>query len=267
MKTRDKPKSLAAATTEALRERLLNARREALADLGVAEDDLRWIEENREIELEERAQDEAASDVLARREEHDFRRIRAIQDALDRIGDGTYGVCASCGEAIAVERLLALPEASLCADCASEAEGNWVRRLAAQSAREEEQTPRALRAELAGLSDSEIVAMVEERFRIEVGTALDDVRVICRHGTVTLVGETASDELRQVALRILEEELGLEGVDRVRVSPSAGERPGATEGSGAGAGPRRSGRTDNVFTTAEEGGDYTPPDRPVAEKE
>jgi len=265
MKTTEKERSLAAGTIETLRERLLGARREALIDLGVAEEDMRWIEQNREIELEERAQDEAASDVIARRGEHDFRRIRAIQDALDRIGDGTYGSCTSCGEQIAVERLLALPEASLCTECASEAEGNWARRLAAESAREVEEAPRALRAELAGLSDSEIIAMVHERFRAEVGTALDDVRVICRHGAVTLVGEVTSDELRQVALRILEEELGLEFVDRVRVSASAGEQPRAAGRTAAG--PRSSRRTDDVFTTAEEGGDYTPPDRPVPEKE
>jgi DnaK suppressor protein len=264
MKNTNKASSLAKGTLETLHKRLLGARREALTDLGIAADDLRWIEENREIELEERAQDEAASDVIARREEHDFRRIRAIQDALDRIADGTYGVCASCEEQIAVARLLALPEASLCAECASEAEGNWAQKLEAESARPQEETLRGLPAKLEGLSDTEIVATVQERFRAEVGGALDDVRVLCRHGMVTLVGETTSDELRQVALRILEEELGLEVVDRVRVSASASEKPPTA--------PRtatfsRAGRTDDVFTAAEEGGDYTPPDRPVAEKE
>ena len=252
-------------TIEGLRERLLSARRQALSELGVAEDDLRWIEQTRKIELEERAQDEAASDVLARREEQDFRRIWAIEDALDRIRDGTYGSCTSCGEQIPVERLLALPEASLCTECASEAEGNWVRNLATASARETEEGARALRTEHSGLSDSEIVATVQERFRAGVGSALDDVRVICRHGAVTLTGEVASDELRQIALRIIEEELGLEVLDRVRVSPAAGEAPQAA---GRGATDARSpGRTDDVFTTAEKGGDYTPPDRPVAEKE
>ena len=265
MKTSDNETSLDPSTIQTLREQLLDARRAALADLGVAEDDLSWIEENREIELEERAQDEAASDVLARREEHDFRRIRAIQDALDRIDEGTYGCCTSCGEHIAMGRLLALPEASLCAECAREAEGNWARRLEAASARETEEAPRGLRAELADLSDSEIVATVHERFRVEVGASLDDVGVICRHGAVTLVGEASSDELRQVALRIVEEEMGLGVVDRIRVGTGAGERPPAA--SPAAVGQRSSGRIDDVFATAEDGGDYTPPDRPVAEKE
>jgi len=264
MRARDKVRSLPAGTIETLRQQLLSARREAMTDLGIAGDDLRWIEENREIELEERAQDEAASDVITRRGEHDFRRIRAIQDALDRIGDGTYGVCMSCGEQIAVARLLAIPEASLCADCATEREANWARKLEAESARADEETSRGLRSGLVGLSDSEIVDTVRERFRAEVGAALDEVRVLCRHGVVTLVGETASDELRQVALRILEEELATDVVDRVRVGATAAEQPPAARHTAAAS---RAGRTDDVFTTAEEGGDYTPPDRPVAEKE
>jgi len=254
-------------TVEMLRERLLLARRQALLGLGVAEDDLSWIEQNREIELEERAQDEAASDVLARREEHDYRRVCEIQDALDRISEGTYGVCVSCGETIPTGRLLALPEAAMCADCAEEAEGNWVSEAAARSTREREvEAPRSLRSELVGLSDSEIVAMAEERLRTDVGTALDELRILCRHGAVTLAGETANDELRQIAIRILEEELGLEIVDRVRVRGSAAPQARARAKVSTAA-TAKGDRADDVFAAAEEGADYTPPARPVAEKE
>jgi len=250
---------------ETLRERLLSARRQALLGLGIAEDDLSWIEQNREIELEERAQDEAASDVLARREERDYRKVREIQDALDRISEGTYGVCVGCGETILTERLLALPEASMCADCAEEAEGNWVKKLVAESTSEQEvEAPRSLRSELVGVSDSEIAAMAKDRLRTEVGAALDELRLICRHGIVTVAGETANDELRQIAIRILEEELGLEIVDRVRVRGSAATQARA---SGEVVTTAEGGRSDDVFTTAEEGADYTPPARPVAEKE
>lgn len=47
------------------------------------------------------------------------REIRQIEQALRRIDDGTYGSCARCGAAIAPARLRALPDASLCIDCAS----------------------------------------------------------------------------------------------------------------------------------------------------
>jgi len=44
--------------------------------------------------------------------------IRVIQAALDRIEDGSYGICESCGEEIAKGRLEAVPEATRCVNCA-----------------------------------------------------------------------------------------------------------------------------------------------------
>ena len=40
-----------------------------------------------------------------------------IEHALQKIEDGTYGLCDSCGQPIAENRLEALPQASLCIDC------------------------------------------------------------------------------------------------------------------------------------------------------
>ena len=48
--------------------------------------------------------------------------IAKIDSVLERIGDGTYGLCDSCGEPIAVERLRARPETTLCIACKSEQE-------------------------------------------------------------------------------------------------------------------------------------------------
>jgi len=39
-----------------------------------------------------------------------------IDAALERIEDGTYGLCADCGGPIGEERLLAVPYATLCID-------------------------------------------------------------------------------------------------------------------------------------------------------
>ncbi|HET9852394.1 MAG TPA: TraR/DksA C4-type zinc finger protein [Candidatus Limnocylindrales bacterium] len=41
-----------------------------------------------------------------------------VEAALQRLDDGTYGVCESCGNPIAPERLEAIPWAPLCIDCA-----------------------------------------------------------------------------------------------------------------------------------------------------
>lgn len=44
--------------------------------------------------------------------------IKVIQAALERIEDGTYGICERCGEDIGEARLRAIPEATRCLNCA-----------------------------------------------------------------------------------------------------------------------------------------------------
>ncbi|HEX6947785.1 MAG TPA: TraR/DksA C4-type zinc finger protein [Acidimicrobiia bacterium] len=44
--------------------------------------------------------------------------IADIDRALEKIGEGTYGVCDRCGEPIAPARLEALPATALCVRCA-----------------------------------------------------------------------------------------------------------------------------------------------------
>ena len=48
--------------------------------------------------------------------------IKKINEALDQIDAGTYGICAECGEEINIERLKARPVAPLCIACKEEQE-------------------------------------------------------------------------------------------------------------------------------------------------
>jgi DnaK suppressor protein len=48
--------------------------------------------------------------------------LEAVDQALDRIHAGTYGKCSRCGHQISVERLEALPFATLCVRCQQAAE-------------------------------------------------------------------------------------------------------------------------------------------------
>ena len=50
-------------------------------------------------------------------EEHDGRLLQAIDEALARIDASTYGICVNCGAQIPLERLEAMPWATLCIDC------------------------------------------------------------------------------------------------------------------------------------------------------
>ena len=43
---------------------------------------------------------------------------RDVDNALRRLAEGNYGICTSCGEDIAEQRLEALPATPICFDCA-----------------------------------------------------------------------------------------------------------------------------------------------------
>jgi DnaK suppressor protein len=45
---------------------------------------------------------------------------RQVSEALERIDNGTYGLCLRCGQPIAVKRLAALPWVSFCTTCQEE---------------------------------------------------------------------------------------------------------------------------------------------------
>jgi RNA polymerase-binding protein DksA len=50
-------------------------------------------------------------------EANEERLLAAIDTALKRIEDGTFGTCRSCRQQIAIERLEALPYTTQCIDC------------------------------------------------------------------------------------------------------------------------------------------------------
>jgi DnaK suppressor protein len=58
-------------------------------------------------------------------------RLRLIDEALARVDNGTYGICADCGDEIGLERLKILPFAVRCVDCESKrSRGEGISRLA-----------------------------------------------------------------------------------------------------------------------------------------
>lgn len=53
--------------------------------------------------------------ALQRRAE---RKVKSIEEALQKVGKGTYGVCERCHRQIDPERLKILPHTTLCIECA-----------------------------------------------------------------------------------------------------------------------------------------------------
>jgi len=48
-------------------------------------------------------------------------RLDALERALETLGRGRYGTCASCGSPIAIDRLRAAPDTAVCGKCAEQA--------------------------------------------------------------------------------------------------------------------------------------------------
>jgi DnaK suppressor protein len=48
--------------------------------------------------------------------------LARVQDALERLKNGNYGICESCDDPIPAKRLKAQPHATLCIQCQSELE-------------------------------------------------------------------------------------------------------------------------------------------------
>lgn len=93
---------------------IMSQSREAVSNLTEVREtdpdplDLAVAESNREFTLR-----------LADRER---RLLSKIRYALERMQNGEYGTCESCGAEITFGRLMARPVASLCIDCKTEAE-------------------------------------------------------------------------------------------------------------------------------------------------
>ncbi len=68
---------------------------------------------------EERATERENDEVLEGLGLQGQAELKAIEAALQRLEDGTYGTCVRCGEAISEERLEAVPHAALCRNCMS----------------------------------------------------------------------------------------------------------------------------------------------------
>lgn len=52
-------------------------------------------------------------------------RVESLEQALARLGQGSYGICVRCQGPIHPERLVVLPDTKTCADCA---QGAWLKR-------------------------------------------------------------------------------------------------------------------------------------------
>lgn len=70
----------------------------------------------------DRASLESDRNFLLRIRDRERKLIVKIREALDRIENGTFGICEVCGEEISAKRLKARPVTTLCIDCKTDEE-------------------------------------------------------------------------------------------------------------------------------------------------
>ena len=110
--------------TKEMEERLLAAREELMKKLNTEGDDFRTEAQasSGRGDSSDLASDEGAYRKMEALNAMDAKKLKAIENALKRIGEGKYGYCLQCGKKIPEGRLRAIPEAVLCVDCKSQNE-------------------------------------------------------------------------------------------------------------------------------------------------
>jgi RNA polymerase-binding protein DksA len=105
------------------RELLENEFKRLTEELTLTQNNASSAEERREGSPFGKREEEATETLELEKRLNMENRIRQdlarVEHALDKIQKGSYGLCDNCGKPINPERLEALPQASLCMDCAA----------------------------------------------------------------------------------------------------------------------------------------------------
>jgi len=96
---------------------LLAKREQVMAGLGIKFD---TIAKMGRVAEEDQAQMSHDEFISLRLNSLDYVQLRMIEEALDRVHAGDYGICLACEEPIAPKRLHALPWARYCVSCQEE---------------------------------------------------------------------------------------------------------------------------------------------------
>ena len=113
---------------DAIREQLRTRIRDILARNAKIEGDLRRERTPLEGDWDDNAILLENDEVLEALDADNRAHVARLRGALGRLDDGTYGRCTDCGGKIAVARLEAMPEVTVCIECAREAEASRARR-------------------------------------------------------------------------------------------------------------------------------------------
>ncbi|GBD27155.1 General stress protein 16O [bacterium HR30] len=102
--------------------KLVEMRRQLLREIDKDRQQGREVTKEGGMDSYDLASEERDREISFLLTDRDREKLQAIQDALDRIEQGTYGVCESCDSEIAEGRLIAMPFTRLCVSCQAQEE-------------------------------------------------------------------------------------------------------------------------------------------------
>lgn len=107
---------------EKYKKKLLETRLDLLAELQRVTNGEKNKDRTESMDSVDLADASYAADYSLAWTEKINRRIREVDKSLDRIKEGTYGICQVCGEDIPEGRLEVRPKAKYCAQCKEDIE-------------------------------------------------------------------------------------------------------------------------------------------------
>ena len=102
---------------DVFREALLHKKMELVGASGVRTLQATMENNSRQGDMADQASGNNEVHIALRLRQTDAKILQAIEEALQRIEKGTYGICRDCGNHIAPARLQAIPWTRVCIDC------------------------------------------------------------------------------------------------------------------------------------------------------
>ena len=103
--------------TESYRDALMRKRAEILETGGIRPLQASMENNSRQGDLADQASGNNEVHIQLKLKQTDAKILQAIEEALQRIEKGTYGICRDCGEPISPARLSAIPWTRVCITC------------------------------------------------------------------------------------------------------------------------------------------------------
>ena len=102
---------------ETYRKRLIAKQEELQRQVSKSEQDGRQIDEDTTQDIADKAANSYTKEFLFHQSDDNRRILQLVSEALERLKNGSFGLCVACQEEVQVKRLEAVPWARHCIEC------------------------------------------------------------------------------------------------------------------------------------------------------